>query len=148
MAQACGTLVRDQTFYKTAPDRKKRLVVATVGWKPVLRVFLEEGSFRSRTLTTGMGEWYIGFLHMYWSPDSKVCGFWLVAVGSDNGILQAFDANSGKKIDSSSIRDDIRAAIVRTYKLQDRVRGSPAFDPFAWSSTQEAQLTFRTDQLE
>ena len=142
MIQACASLVRDQTFYKTAPDRKKRLVVATVGWKPALRITLEEGSFESRTLITGMGEWYIGFLQMYWSPDSKVCGVWLVAVGSDNGILQAFDASTGKQIDSSSIREQIRAKT--TYKLQDRLRGGSAFDPFAWSLTQEAHVAFGT----
>jgi|SRR5579872_866678 len=145
IVQGC-TLIRDQAFYQTSPDGKKKLIVGTYGIKPQLKIFLKDG-FRSRELHFVLGEWYTGFLQMYWSPNSKVCGLWIAALGSVNGLLSAFDANSGSQVDPRAVRDPIRAAIIERYKLQNRIASNPKFDPFAWSLTREAQIAFSESEL-
>ena len=137
--QGC-TLIRDQTFYQASPDGKKKLVVATVGIKPQLRIFLEDG-FQTHTLFSDWGEFYTAFLQIYWSPDSRICGLWIVGAGY-KALLLAFDADSGNQIDPRAIRDPLRAAIIERYKLQNRITSDPKFDPFAWSITREAQVAF------
>ena len=117
------------------------MVVGTFGLKPYLKIYIEEG-FRSRTMITGSGEWYTGFLQMYWSPDSKICGVWLVANGSINGILYGFDSSTARQVNTSMVRDNIGRSIIEKYKLQNKVRADPAFDPFAWSLTDDTQIAF------
>ena len=79
---------------------------------------------------------------MYWSPDSKICAFWIAANGSTNGVLQAFDASTGKEVDPNLVRESIRILIIDKYKLRDQLKSDPGFDPFEWSLTPEARFAF------
>ena len=138
--QGCTTyLIRDSTIYQSSPDNKMKLVVATVGIKPQLRVFLEQG-LSTRTLFSDMREWYIRFAKIYWSPDSKTCGVYVW--GGDGIVLLAFDARSGDQIDPETVSGKIKDAIIEKYQLQDRIRADPSFDVFDWTGTQEAVEAF------
>ncbi len=136
----CTTyLIRDRTIYQTSPDNKMKIVVATVGIKPQLRVFLEHESSR-RTLFSDTDEWYMRFAKLYWSADSKICGVYVS--GLSRTLLLAFDARTGVPIDAESVRSKIRDAIVDKYDLRDRIRANPSFDVFDWTGTQEAVNAF------
>jgi len=138
--QGCTDFIRNQTIYTTSPDGQWKLVIATVGIKPELRVYLE-GRHSSRTVYSDWGEWYISFVKTYWSADSKICGLYIIG---DRSQLLAFEAKTGKQIDSTLVRDAIGREIVKKYHLEKHLLENPSFDPFAWAKTREAQIAYET----
>jgi hypothetical protein len=146
LTQGCTTsLIRNRTIYQSSPDKQTKLIVATVGIKPQLRVFLENRGASSTVFSDG-GEWLIRFVQIYWSPDSKICGVYVL--GWSSAVTLAFDAKSGSQIDPAFVRDKIKSGIIEKYKLQSRAKMEPSFDAFAWTGTREAESAFQEAKTE
>jgi hypothetical protein len=116
-----------------------KLVIATVGIKPQLKVFLENGH-SSVTVFSDTDEWYIRFAKIYWTEDSRICG-WYVS-GLNKAILVAFDTGSGRQVDPALVRDKIKEGIIEKYRLRSHVIADPSFDALVWTGTREAEDAF------
>ena len=137
--QGCTSWIVDWESTWPSPDGQRRLIIATVGVKPHLRIVLQNGASK-RTVFEDQGEWYVSFLQTYWSPDSRVSGLY---IGYDRSLLLAFDAQTGKQIDPSAVTEGLGEAVVAKYKLQERKSNDPTFDPLKWVHTLEAESAYR-----
>lgn len=141
---ACD-LVHDQTISYDSPDGQSRVVVATVGIKPQIRIRLRSNS-REKLMYPDdpwpRAEFMIHFATVCWTSDSAVAIVYVVNAVGGRPVLLALDVKRQQQIDPGPLRALLSEAIVRDFSLQAQKDRDPKFDPIGWANSREAKEAF------
>jgi hypothetical protein len=120
-----------------SPNRRYRLIVQEKWFVHEGRVYVTlERDSTSINLYDRPGDWMLGLVQVYWSPDSKFLGL-LACNQMGTNLLVAYDLLNRRPMSDKVFLPEIRERLIRKYRLDPKNA-----DPIEWACSENGTDAF------